>query len=254
MIPAAGPGTDELEPYRIDSRREIIVLLRSLALRCQLLHMNFNGNAESLVTAILAVHESDGSLIVSGSFASTGSQSIAGSGPIEFETVHDHVRVMFSVDRAEICEYRNHPALRMALPVSLIRLQRRENFRVPIPVATPVRCTIRIAHGSGRDADSVSLALQNVSGGGIAIIDESMTLDDTIGRIYTDGQIDLPGAIRIVTKLQIRNSQNLKLANGKTVRRLGCLFLDLPGPMLAAVQRYILKLEGEQNARLRGLG
>lgn len=254
MITETDLGSDDLEPYRIDSRQEIIVLLRSLAARRQLLHMNFGAPAQSLVTAILAVHESDGSLIVGGSSVSLGNLRIVEGGPIAFETVHDHVRVMFSVDRAEICEYQNHPALRMALPVSLIRLQRRENFRVPMPVATPVRCTIRIAHGSGRDADSVSLALQNVSGGGIAIIDESMTLDDTIGRIYTDCQIDLPGAIRIVTKLQIRNSRNLKLTNGKTVRRLGCLFLDLPGPMLAAVQRYILKLEGEQNARLRGLG
>lgn len=254
MIFDTDPGTDDLEPYRIHSRQEIIILLRSLAVRRQLLHMNFDGSEESLVTAILTVHESDGSLIVSGSSASPGNQRIVESGEITFETVLDRVRIAFSVNRAEICEYQNRPALRMAIPASLIRLQRRESFRVPIPVAIPVRCTIRIPHDSGRDADSVSLALQNVSGGGIAIIDEAMTLDDTIGRIYKDCQIALPGANRIVTALQIRNSRNLRLANGKTVRRLGCLFLDLPRPMLAAVQRYILKLEGEQNARLSGLG
>lgn len=253
MIPATGPETGELDPHRIDSRRDIIALLRSLALRRQLLHMNFNGNAESLVTAILAVRESEGSLIVSGSFASTENLRIAGGGPIEFETVLDRVRVMFSVDRAEICEYQNHPALRTALPASLIRLQRRENFRVSIPVAAPVRCTIRIPHESGRDADSVSLALSNVSGGGIALIDEAVTMDDTVGRIYKNCQIDLPGVSRIVTSLQIRNSRTVRLPNGQTIRRLGCLFLDLPGPMLAAVQRYVRELEVKQNAKSRGL-
>lgn len=253
MIPDTDPGTDELAPCRIDSHQDIIVLLHSLAVRCQLLHMNFEGSAESLVTAILAVHASEGSLIVSGSSASSGNQPIAERGEITFETVPDRVRIRFSVSRAEVCQYQNRPALRMAIPASLTRLQRRESCRVPTPVATSARCTIRIAHASGGNADSVSLDLQNVSGGGIAILDEAMTLDDTIGRIYQECQIDLPGASRIVTALQIRNSRNLRLANGKTVRRLGCLLLDLPGPMLAAVQRYILKLEREQNARWSGL-
>jgi c-di-GMP-binding flagellar brake protein YcgR len=248
------PETDDMEPYRIRSRQEIITLLRSLAMRHQLLHMDFDGIEESLVTAILKVHEPDGSLIVSGASTAYGNQRIVESGEITFETVLDRVRIVFSVNHAEICEYQNRAALRMAIPASLIRLQRRESFRVPIPAATPARCTIQLPHDSERGAGPVSVALQNVSGGGIAIIDEAMALDDTIGRIYEDCRIDLPGASPIVTKLQIRNSRNVRLANGKTVRRLGCLFLDLPRPMMAAVQRYILNLEREQNARLSGLG
>lgn len=253
MVFDTNPGADDLEPYRIHSRQEIIILLRSLAMHRQLLHMNFDGSEESLVTVILKVHEANNSLIVSGSSASPENQRIVERSQITFDTVLDRVRIVFSSNRVEMCEYQNRPALRMAIPASLIRLQRRESFRVPIPVATPVRCTIRLPHDSGRGADSVSLALQNVGGGGIAIIDEAMTLDDTIGRIYKNCQIDLPGANRIVTNLQIRNSRNVRLTNGKTVRCLGCLLLDLPRPMLAAVQRYLLKLERKQNAKLSGL-
>ncbi|MES2534921.1 MAG: flagellar regulator YcgR PilZN domain-containing protein [Pseudomonadota bacterium] len=248
------PETDELEPYRIRLRQEIITLLRSLAVRQQLLHMNFDGGEESLVTAILKVHEPDGSLIVSGAPGVLGYQRIAESREITFETVLDRVRIVFSVKRAEICEYQSRPALRMEIPASLIRLQRRESFRVPIPVTEPVRCTIRLQNDNGPDSAQITLALQNVSGGGIALIDETMALDDTVGRIYEQCRIDLPGASPIVTNLQIRNSRNVRLANGKTVRRLGCLFLDLPRPMMAAVQRYILNLEREQNARMSGLG
>jgi c-di-GMP-binding flagellar brake protein YcgR len=43
------------------------------------------------------------------------------------------------------------------------------------------------------------------------------------------------------------------LANGKRKRRLGLEFVGLPSSMLAAVQRYIMKLEREQNARKSGL-
>jgi c-di-GMP-binding flagellar brake protein YcgR len=246
MIFNIDPEPDELEPYRIRSRQEIITVLRSLMVRQQLLHMNFAGSEENLVTAILKVSEPDSSLIISSSSASFGNQEFAESGELTFETVLDRVRIVFSVNRAEICEYQNRPALRMPFPASLIRLQRPESFRVPIPAGASVRCTIPLSQG-GEHAGSVNLALHNVSGGGIAIIDEAMALDDTIGHIVKDCQIDLPGVSRIVTDLQIRNVQMIRQANGKTVRRLGCLFLDLPRPMLAAVQRYIVELEREQS-------
>jgi c-di-GMP-binding flagellar brake protein YcgR len=45
----------------------------------------------------------------------------------------------------------------------------------------------------------------------------------------------------------------MTLLNNKTSRRLGCQFADISRANLAAVQRYITKLERERNARLAGL-
>jgi c-di-GMP-binding flagellar brake protein YcgR len=56
-----------------------------------------------------------------------------------------------------------------------------------------------------------------------------------------------------MTSLQVRNSLDLTLLNNKTNRRLGCQFVDISRGNLAAVQRYITKLERERNARLAGL-
>jgi len=248
------PESDELEPYRIRSHQEILTLLRSLTERSQLLNMNFDGDAGSLMTAILKVEEAEGRLIVSGAQDALTNERIADSGEVRFETLLNHVPIMFSVERVTLCAYQNSPALSMAQPDSLIRMQRREDFRVAIPVMAPVRCTIRIPHENGRGVSLVELALHNVSGGGIAIIDEAMALDDTVGRIYRECQIDVPGVSRIVTNLQIRNSCQVRLASGRTVRRLGCMFLNLPRPMLEALQRYTLKLEHEQNAHMDRLG
>jgi c-di-GMP-binding flagellar brake protein YcgR len=104
----------------------------------------------------------------------------------------------------------------------------------------------------GYGSITVVLTLQNVSGGGIAMVDEKKLLDPTIGRIYKDCRIDLPGGTLVVATLQIRNAQEITLANGKSIRRLGCLFLDLPKSMMNAVQRYITKMEREQNAKATG--
>ena len=64
--------------------------------------------------------------------------------------------------------------------------------------------------------------------------------------------LDLPGGSLVVTTLQIRNSQEITLPNGKIIRRLGCLFVDMPKSMMGAVQRYITRLEREQNAKSTG--
>jgi len=38
------------------------------------------------------------------------------------------------------------------------------------------------------------------------------------------------------------------------VRRAGCEFMNLPGPMQTLIQRYIIKIERERKAHESGLG
>ena len=245
-------GIDDLGPYQVYSRREIIALLRSIGERNQLVRMIINGGTESIVTSILKIDESSGLVIVDCAPTPLQNQRILQSDNISFETLLEHIRILFFVTKVDSCSYENLPAFSFAIPASLIRLQRREFYRVLTPVTNPVRCTITIPHDTGDGFSTVVVALQNVSGGGIAILDEKKLLDPTIGRIYKDCRIDLPGGTLVVATLQIRNAQEVTLANGKSIRRLGCLFLDLPKAMLNAVQRYITKLEREQNAKSTG--
>ena len=58
----------------------------------------------------------------------------------------------------------------------------------------------------------------------------------------------------MTTSLQVRNHVEIKLANGKTSRRVGCEFVNISRGNLAAVQKYITRLERERNARIAGLG
>ena len=100
---------------------------------------------------------------------------------------------------------------------------------------------------------TVVVTLKDISAGGIAVIDEKKVLDNTIGRIYKDCRLDLPGSAPVTLDLQIRNSHDLALSNGKAIRKLGCMFVDMSKATMAAVQRYITKLERERNAKATGL-
>lgn len=244
--------SEDLNPYRLHSRREIVALLRTIAEQKQVLNMLANRDSTAIVTTILDVDDVAGTLVIDCAQREYMNESILSSDNISFETALEQVRILFFVDRIEQCMHEDAPALKLDLPQSMIRLQRREYYRVPTVAGAPVSCTITIPQSGPGEARAVSLVLQNVSGGGIALIDSQGLLDPTIGRIYRNCRIDLPGGTLVVTSLELRNAQQVRLPNGQSANRLGCLFIDLPHAMLAAVQRYIAKLEREQNARAAG--
>ena len=244
--------SEDLNPYRLHSRREIVALLRTIAEKKQVLNMLANQDSTAIVTTILEIDDVAGTLVIDCAQREYMNESILSSDNISFETALEQVRILFFVDRIEQCMHEGAPALKLDLPQSMIRLQRREYYRVPTIAGPPVSCTITIPQTGPGEARTVSLVLQNVSGGGIALIDSEGLLDPTIGRVYRNCRIDLPGGTLVVTSLELRNAQQIRLPNGQNANRLGCLFIDLPHAMLAAVQRYIAKLEREQNARASG--
>lgn len=239
----------DLSPYQIHSRREIVALLCNVAAHNQLINMKGNRGEAAVVTSILDVDDENGLLIVDCAQNELVNERLMDSDNISFETVLESIRILFFVTAVDMCEFNALPALMMAIPETVVRMQRRENYRVETPTVAPVCCTITIPQSDNGAARSVNVVLQNVSGGGVAIIDENCILDSTIGKIYENCRIDLPGGTLVVATLEIRNVQEIDRPNGKRVRRMGCLFVNLPQQMLAAVQRYIAKLERDHNAR-----
>jgi c-di-GMP-binding flagellar brake protein YcgR len=247
-------STQELSPYQVYSRREIIGLLRNIEHHKQLVSMHINRGAEAVVTSVLAIDDINNTVIIDCAPNEDTNKRVVASDNISFETVLDHIRILFFATSAERCVYENLPALRIPLPPNMIRLQRREFYRVPVPLSMAVRCEIQVPPDeAGTEMETITVTLQNVSGGGIAIIDDKKRLDNTPGFVYKDCRITLPGNAVVVTSLQVKNSQDVTLPNGKVSRRVGCLFFELSKPMLTAVQRFITKLEREQNAKATGI-
>lgn len=237
--------------YQVESRREIIALLRSVGEKNQLLRLLINGEADVAVTSVLEVDVENDQVIIDCSINREQNQRILSARRLAFETTLDKIRILFWSDDVYNTEYADRPALAFRIPASLIRLQRRDLYRMETPLTNPVRCVIPLPDDLGGAICNFPLA--DISGGGIAIMDEKMVLDNTIGRNYKNCRIDLKDIGTVITTLQIRSSHEMTLLNGKTNRRLGCQFFDISRPMLNMVQKYITKLERERNARLNGL-
>jgi flagellar brake protein len=237
--------------YQIQSRREIIAILRTIENKNQLVRLLISGEADVAVTSILAVDNDSDQIIIDCSINREQNSRILAARRLTFETTLDKIRILFSVDGVANCQHKGRPAFAVDLPSSLIRLQRRELYRMETPLTNPVRCVIALPKELGGGNHAFPLA--DISGGGVALLDEKMILDNTLGIIYKNCRIDLPALGIVETSLQIRSSHDMKLLNGKTNRRLGCQFREIQRQMMDRVQRYITKLERDRNSRANGL-
>jgi c-di-GMP-binding flagellar brake protein YcgR len=243
---------DNWHDYQVESRREIIVLLRQIQANKQLIRMLIRGEADVCVTTILEVDAERGTLVLDCSPAPDQNKRALAAPKLGFETTLDKIRILFNTEGLVASNFEGSPAFTATIPDSLIRLQRREYYRMSTPVSNPVRVSIPLPLEQGGGVGSFPIA--DISCGGISILDNKLVLGNTIGLEYTNCRLDLPDLGIVTCSLQVRNSIDLTLLNSKTNRRLGCEFGNMSRAGLSAVQRYITFLERERNARAAGLG
>src|SRR5450830_588756 len=228
--------------FEVESRRVIFALLRGIGEKNQLIRMLIKGESDVCVTSILEVDEAANAVYLDCSIDQEQNQRVLASHQLSFETTLDKVRILFAADHVEAATFEGNPAFKIAIPATLIRLQRREYYRISTPVTNPVRVLIPLPAELG---GPTSFPLADISCGGISILDNKMILGNAVGKEYPDCRIDLPKIGAVHTALQVRSSLDLTLLNNKSNRRLGCEFVNISRGALAAVQRYITKLERE---------
>lgn len=237
--------------YEVESRREIVALLRQIGEKHQLIRLLVKGEADVCVSTILEVDEATNSMVLDRSIERMQNERIVDAGKVRCETTLDKIRILFTADQLRPTLFQGEAALRADIPPSLIRLQRREYYRMETPVSNPVRAIIPLPLEAG--GGTGVFPLHDISCGGIAVLDNKLQLDTTVGAQLSNCRIELPEIGPVTVTLEVRNSLDLTLLNNKSNRRIGLQFVDISRGGAGGVQRYITKLERERNARLAGL-
>lgn len=237
--------------YRVHSRREIISLLNNLMQRNQALTLLINHGPDSIMTLILDIDEQNNTITIDAAKSNMMNELIVSSNQLHFEALFNNIRLTFVANQAKAAINQVQAALIVPIPESMVRLQRRNAFRVTTPITKPLRCVFRVTKPDGTYA-AITANLSNISVGGVGLIDESLALDVTKGMIYKDCKLELSETTTISVNLEMRDSQQIKLPNGKIVNRFGCSFVGLPNQTEATIQRTITQLERNQNARASG--
>ena len=243
--------TAESNKYLLSSRIEILFLLRELMRRGALITAYFNEGSDYLLTTLLSVND-NGQLILDLGANEEMNQKALASSKLIFIANHDKVKVQFSRPGVQQVSFDGRPAFSTTVPEAVMRLQRREYYRLVTPSSRPVKCLIPVhtERGPLRDVEAMVL---DISNGGIAVIAPPDGLTLKVGSTLEDCRIVIPDMGTIYTSIQVKNMFDVTLKNGTHVRRAGCQFSHLDGPAMALVQRYIIRIERDRRARETGL-
>lgn len=235
------------EDFLLNSYLEIRALLRSAQNQGTLLRMYTRNDTLALVTTLLDIDDDTQSIIVDNSADEAFNRRLLQADSVSFEAMLNKVRIVFTSNGAQACTHDQRPALRLPFPNTMQRVQRRDFYRVEVPITVAALAAIpQLKYGIA------NLVLKDISAGGLALIDEVHILDDTPGTLYNDCTLTLPDTGQVITDLQVRRSHDIVLPSGKTTKIIGCQFINLANPMLILVQNFIGRLERKLNARFHG--
>jgi flagellar brake protein len=232
---------------------EISFYLNLLAKRHCLLTAYIDVGEKFFLTTIIAVDDDAGTLFLDPSNARESNANACGAGQITLVTNLDRVKIQMRLPALQPATHQGQALLAAPLPKQLLRLQRREFFRLEPPLAAPVTCQLATQEENGT-RQTFNLSLSDISGGGVSLI-SALELARHFPRdaLFQQCRMDIPGEGVIQVSLRVRKTVEVSTRDGQHSLRIGCEFVNLPGTRLAFIERYIARIERERKARESGL-
>jgi c-di-GMP-binding flagellar brake protein YcgR len=240
---------DDDQQYRVTSAAEILSELRAAMAQRALLTLNFGGERECALSTLLEVDTAGSTLTLDACQNPLDQKKVLAAPALTLETAVHRIRVRFTSGRPAPVTFEGRPAMQIAVPAAMIRIQRREAYRIETPVNEIVNC--RFTHPALQNRE-IMLRVADLSVKGMGLTADNGLWPAEPGTVIKDCRIDLP-------QTGVVNCDSLIVRvfdaphSGKQRLWIGCQFVQLPGGAATLLQRYILMLERARLARSRGL-
>lgn len=241
---------DQYAKYVLQHKGEITRVMQGLIDAVAQVTMYFNAGRDMVLTSL--IHCDGDTLVLDVGSSPEMNRRVLEADKLFCVTRLDKVKIQWMLHGVARTEADGRPAFVAALPDSVLRLQRREFYRLSLPIARPLAAGLRIDL-PGQPGQSFEFHVADISGGGLALtgIPEDFPLD--IGASLQLTRLDLPEVGLINGTLKVCSRTLVTNRLGARSLRLGCEFVKLPGAMQNLVQRYIIKIERERKARESGM-
>lgn len=264
QLPDAASASSVAPDFEIDQReefaqfflrnpREILFYLNILAKRRSLFTAYLDEGTNFFLTAIVAVDEAAGEILLDPQHAEESNAQFARAKQITLVGNLDSVKMQIRLSALKLRNVEGQNVLSAPIPTAILRLQRREFFRLEPPVTQPVHCKLATNSATGA-MQTFEFGLADISGGGLCLIVPT-ELAEMFQRdaLFQQCRLEIPGEGVTQVNLRIRKSVEMSERNGQHSLRVGCEFVNLPGARLAFIERYITRIERERKARESGL-
>ncbi len=241
QTPTIETDLKDYERYLVHSRMAIVALLNELKDEHTLITVYFNAGREFIVTTLLRINPDYEELIFDSSGSSkTNDRLLASSRVIFVATLHG-IKIQFPAINAEETMYRKRPALRVRLPTELMRLQRRDYYRVKVPGNLHAVCLLP----GPVKGQSIQAPLIDLGVGGVSLKLQDQDIDLHQGRVIDRCQLMLPEMDPMTVRLDVRYTLPMREI-AKPHVRAGMRFANTDNNDKKLLQLLVSRLDRER--------
>ncbi|MDR2030772.1 MAG: flagellar brake protein [Azoarcus sp.] len=242
---------DELEEFLLHGRRQIRQLLQELIDTRALISIHLLPGGLSFLSTLLTLSDDEEWLFLDVSPNETIRRRALEAEHLLCVTQINKIRVQFRLERGTEVPLESSPAFAALIPGKILRLQRRDAYRLQVPLMHRLHCALpMLLEQDDAFSRMIEAPVVDISASGLSMeIPASKTASPSVGDRIGGCRLRLPGEIVIDIGLEIRNCGHRIHADGKEVLRLGCSFISLPTQAEKQIQRYIFQTEREIRSR-----
>jgi c-di-GMP-binding flagellar brake protein YcgR len=231
---------ENMEHYMLNGRGEIMQKLRQLGKKHSLITLHFNN--QSMLSTIVDVLSDKNLLVLDYGGNEELNKKLIKHNRAIVKTDYDGIKSQFTITDIRKARLQGKSSFACTLPESVLWVQRREFYRVRIPLSEKVTC--ELIHS---DDNRTEYPVIDISTGGIALFDKNNELELEPGNIFHNCKLNLGEYGSAIINLEIRNHILKNPHEESEGTRCGCAFLNLAGDFEASVQRFINLVDQQQN-------
>jgi len=226
------------QEYLLESRISVIAKLKQLAKSHAMVTATFNSGNDSMNTSVVEVIKDMDLLALDYGPTESLNVKLLAADRIIFKADVEGVECQFNANSITKAKYQGESVFAVPIPESMLWVQRRNFFRIRIPLGVPAYCEVKQEDGSFR-----KYKVLDISAGGISLHDEYKDLNLEAGVVLSACKLELPEHGHGQVNLEIRNILPYRQGDREAGRKFGCEFVNLGMSFAATIQRYINSIE-----------
>jgi c-di-GMP-binding flagellar brake protein YcgR len=236
--PFPEPDSPELRRFVVQSRAEIVGLLRGVQDRGVPMNVFIDVSSAFGVLALLRVDEGAGALVFASPADASLPPRLIEAPSLTFVGFVDAVKLQFEASGAAASNHLGRATVTVPIPAELIRLQRRAAARVRPAAARGAVCRVPLGGSPGQHE---ALRVLDISTGGLAVLAYPERFEPVVGAQIDGCRLDLPGVGGTVVSLRVRHVG--PLPTDVSARCCGCEFVHMAPALRTMLERYIALTE-----------
>lgn len=230
---------ENMEHYMLYGRGEIMQKLRQLGKKNSLITMHFNN--QSMLSTVVDVLADKNLLVLDYGGNEELNQQLLKYDRAVIKTDYDGITAQFSISNIRKARLQGKSSFACPLPESVLWVQRREYYRVRIPLSETVTC--ELIH---EDNNRTEYPVLDISTGGIALMDNNDEFELEPGAVFHNCKLTLGEHDSAFINLEVRNNIPVNANEPSAGVRCGCAFLNLSGDFEGSIQRFINLVDQQQ--------